>query len=425
MRRVVVTGLGVVAPTGNTVVDAWRAALSGRSFVGNITQFDASQLPVQLAAEVRGFDPATVMSAKEARQSSRFVQFAAGAASQAVADAQLDVSQIAERCGTMIGVGIGCMGKIEEGAISLRDRGPERVSPLLMPYAIPNMAAGFVSILQGLRGPNLCIATACASGSHAIGEAFMHLKAGTADVMIAGGTESTVTPLCVSAFARMNALSTKNDSPQSASRPFDANRDGFVIGEGCGLIVLEEFEHASKRGARIYAELVGYGLSADAYHIATPSREGEGLARAIAGALRSASINCDQVDYINAHGTSTQANDLLESAAIETVFGHHARQVSISSTKGATGHCLGAAGGIEAVYTVLAMHHGIIPPTANLDAADPQCRLDYTPIKPRERRVRYALSNSSGFGGHNACLAFKNFESAADRRSSEVRAGRF
>jgi len=317
----------------------------------------------------------------------------------------------------MIGVGIGAMGKIEEGAIALQERGPERVSPLLMPYAIPNMASGFVSILQGLRGPNLCVATACASGSHAIGEAFMHLRAGTADVMIAGGAESTVTPLCVASFARMNALSTRNDSPQSASRPFDLNRDGFVIGEGCGLLVLEEYEHAAKRGARIYAELVGYGLSSDAYHIAMPSREGEGLARAIAGALRSASVNCEQVDYINAHGTSTQANDLLESAAIETVFGEGARRISISSTKGATGHCLGAAGGIEAVYSVLAIQHGVIPPTANLDNPDPQCRLDYTPCKPRERRVRYALSNSSGFGGHNACLLFKSFESAPDRHS--------
>jgi len=410
MRRVVVTGLGMVAPTGNRVDDAWNAALAAQSAVATITQFDASSLPVQIAAEVRGFDPTSVMGAKESRQASRFVQFAVGAVRQAIDDSGLETQQDRDECGCIIGVGLGALGNIEEQSQCLAQHGPRRVSPLLLPYAIPNMAAGAASIWNGLRGPSFGIATACASGSHAIGEGALHIAAGTADVMVAGGAESANSPLLVAAFARMRALSTRNDTPATASRPFDLDRDGFVIGEGSAALVLEEYEHARRRGARVYAELVGYGATADAYHITTPPPEGGGIARAMAAALKQARMTPGDVDYINAHGTATQANDAAESAAIEMVFGEHARRVAISSTKGVTGHCLGAAGAIEAVYTVQAIVHGVVPPTANLKTADPVCRLDYTPKEPRERSIRYALSNSCGFGGQNACLAFKRFD---------------
>lgn len=410
MRRVVVTGLGIVAPTGNCVHDAWETALAGRSAVDRISLFDPAALPVQIAAEVRGFDPSAAMDPKKARQSSRFVQFSAGAAREAIDSSGLDLSNGVHRYGCVIGVGLGAFGDIEEGAHTLRDAGPRRISPLLLPYTIPNMAAGFISMAHGLRGPGFGTATACASGSHAIGEAFLHIAMGTADAIIAGGAESATTPLSVAAFAKMRALSTRNDEPSRASRPFDVDRDGFVMGEGAGLLVLEEHGHATRRGATIYAEIVGYGLSSDAHHITSPSPDGEGLARAIDGALRMGDIGTDEVDYINAHGTSTPANDSSESAAIELVFGPDAERISISSTKGATGHCLGAAGGIEAVYTVLATYHGVVPPTANYEHPDPSCRLDYTPCAPRERTIRYALSNSAGFGGQNACLAFRHFE---------------
>ncbi len=409
MRRVVVTGLGVVAPSGNCIQDAWESALAGRSATDRISRFDPSDLPVQIAAEVRGFDAAAVLGRKQARQSSRFVQFAAAATKEAVEDSGLDLTGDTRRYGSSIGVGLGGLGRIEEGAYTLRDRGWRRVSPLFLPYVIPNMAAGVASISQSLRGPSLCTTTACASGSHAIGEAFMHIAVSTADVMLAGGTEGTISPLCVASFARMKALSTRNDAPAEASRPFDLHRDGFVMGEGSGMLVLEELEHAKRRGARIYAEMVGYGLSADAHHITLPTPSGEGAARCIQGALETAQINSQQVDYVNAHGTSTQANDSGESAAIAAVLGEHAKTVSISSTKGVTGHCLGAAGGIEAVFTVLAVHHGLVPPTANYATPDPACPLDYTPDGPRERSIRYALSNSFGFGGQNACVAFGRF----------------
>jgi 3-oxoacyl-[acyl-carrier-protein] synthase II len=406
MRRVVVTGLGMVAATGNSVSQAWEAALAGRSAVGRISLFDASDFPVQIAAEVRDFDPSTVMSLKEARQSSRFVQFAAAAAREALGDSGLDVNTGSDRYGCAIGVGLGAIGKIEQGAYTCRDRGPRRVSPHFLPYVIPNMAAGFVSVALGLRGPNFSMATACASGTHAIGEAFLHVAMGTADAMVAGGTEATISPLCVAAFAKMRALSTRNDDPAEASRPFDLDRDGFVMGEGSGLIVIEELEHAKQRGARIYAEVVGYGLSGDGHHITSPTPDGDGAARCMAGALKSGQIDPEQIDHINAHGTSTKANDASESTAITTVLGDHATQVSINSTKGVTGHCLGAAGGIEAIYTVLAIHHSVVPPTANYTTPDPDCPLDYTTDGARERSIRYALSNSVGFGGQNACLAF-------------------
>jgi len=406
MRRVVVTGLGTVAATGNCVSESWEAALAGRSGVGRISLFDASDFTVKIAAEVKDFDPSTVMSLKEARQSSRFVQFAAAAAREALDDSGLDVTTGSERYGCAIGVGLGGIGKIEQGAYTCRDKGPTRISPLFLPYVIPNMAAGFVSVALGLRGPNFSTATACASGTHAIGEAFLHVAMGTADAMIAGGTEATISPLCVASFAKMKALSTRNDAPAEASRPFDLDRDGFVMGEGSGLVVIEELEHAKQRGARIYAEVVGYGLSGDAHHITSPTPDGNGAARCMAAALQAGRITPEQLDYINAHGTSTKPNDASESKAIATVLGDHAMQVCISSTKGVTGHCLGAAGGIEAIYTVLAIHHSVIPPTANYATPDPDCPLDYTTEGARERSIRYALSNSVGFGGQNACLAF-------------------
>lgn len=408
MRRVVITGLGMVAPTGNNVEDGWNSALECRSGVARITLFDPSALPVQIAAEVKNFDPTTIMDAKVARQSSRFVQLTAAAVRQAVADSGIDLDKEPERHGCVIGVGLGAFGDIEESAQIFKEHGARRVSPLLLPYSIPNMAAGFASIGEKLQGPGFCTATACASGTHAIGEAFLHIAVGTAEMIVAGGAEAAISPMSIAAFARMRALSTNNECPQKSSRPFDLHRDGFVMGEGAGIVVLEEFDHAKQRGARIYAELIGYGMSTDAFHITSPPPEGKGMARCMASALKSAQVMPEQIDYINAHGTSTEANDTLESAAIETVFGEHAQRLAVSSTKGVTGHCLGGAGGIEAVYTVLAMTRGIVPPTANLETPDPSCRLNYVPNRPIERPVRLAMSNSCGFGGQNACLVFRN-----------------
>jgi len=407
MRRVVVTGLGMIAPTGLDVASAWQAALSGRSPIRQITRFDTEHLPVRIAGEVTGFDAGELLGVKTARQTSRFVQFACAAADEALRDAGYDRAGHCERCGCVLGVAIGGLGEIEESACLLKDRGASKVLPHTLPYAIPNMAAGFVSMRHELFGPNVAPATACASGTHAIGEAAMHIKRGDADMMLAGGVEAAICPLSIASFAKMRALSRRNDEPQLASRPFDADRDGFVMGEGSGQLVLEEYEHARRRGAQIYAELVGYGLSADAYHITTPAPEGRGLAACIRAALAEGEINADEVDHINAHGTSTPTNDKLESEAIENVFGESARSISVCSTKGVTGHCLGAAGGIEAVYTVLAIQQGVIPPTANHETPDPDCPLDYTPGQPRERTVRVALSDSSGFGGQNGCLAFR------------------
>ena len=407
MRRVVVTGLGMIAPNGNCVADAWNTVLSGRSAVARITQFDASQLPVQIAAEVKGFDPTTTMGPKQARQTTRFVQLAVAAAQEALQHSGLDTGREPDRCGCCLGVGIGAFGKIEEEATVLREKGPRRVSPLLFAYSPPNIAAGYVAIRFDLRGPNFGTATACASGTHAIGEGFLHVAQGTADVMLAGGAEAAITPLSITAFARMGALSQRNVPPQFASCPFDRQRDGFVMGEGAAVLVLEEYEHARQRSAQILAEIQGYGLSADAHHITRSEPKGQGIARCIFAALRSGDIVPGEVDYINAHGTSTQPNDSAESAAIETVFGQDGKKISISSTKGVTGHCLGATGAIEAVYTVLAIRHGIVPPTANYETPDPQCRLDYTPNVARERSVNCALSVSCGFGGQNAAIAFR------------------
>ena len=349
----------MVAPTGGDVRTSWQQTLSGTSAIRRITLFDSVELPVRIAAEVADFDASDLLGVKTARQTSRFVQFASVAAHEALHDADYDSDSHGQYCGCLIGVAIGGLGEIEQSACLLKERGASKVSPFTLPYAIPNMAAGFVAIGHQLKGPNFAIATACASGTHAIGEAARLIRDGETDMMLAGGAEAAICPLSIASFAKMKALSRRNDEPQLASRPFDADRDGFVMGEGCGLLVLEEYSHAAKRGAKIYAELVGYGLSADAYHITTPGPEGEGLARSIRGALQSGSINPDQVDYINAHGTSTQTNDTLESQAIQSVFGSDASSLSISSTKGATGHCLGAAGGIEAAYTVLAIQDGV------------------------------------------------------------------
>lgn len=411
MRRVVVTGLGMIAPCGNTVADAWTAALEGRSGVKPITHFDASDLTVKIAATVTNFEIGDTLEPKEARRVTRFVQFAVGAAKQAMIDAGIiGLTESRDHWGTSIGVGIGGIEEIENNKLILENQGPRRISPFFMPYCITNMAAGLVSRTFGLKGPNICTTTACTSGTHGVGEAFLYIRGGMADLMVCGGAESAISKLGVAAFAALKALSTHNDHPEEASRPFDKNRDGFVMGEGSGVLVLEELEHAKKRGAKIYAEVVGYGMSGDAHHITAPPAEGEGAQRCMRQALQTACINADQVDYINAHGTSTELNDKYESQAIGHVFGHHAKSVSISSTKGVTGHCLGAAGGIEAVYTALAVHHSLIPPTANLRTPDPECPLDYTPLVARQRKVRYALSNSFGFGGTNATIVMKSFD---------------
>jgi 3-oxoacyl-[acyl-carrier-protein] synthase II len=407
MRRVVVTGLGMVAPPGNDVRSAWEGVVAGRSAITRITRFDASDLPVRIAGEIAGFDASELLGTKTVRQTSRYVQIASVAADEALGDANFDSKADGRNCGCLIGVGIGGFGEIADSACLLKERGASKVSPFTLPYAIPSMAAGFVAIRHRLQGPNFAISSACASGTHAIGEAARLIRDGDAQMMLAGGAESAICPLSIASFAKMKALSRRNDQPELASCPFDANRDGFVMGEGCGLLVLEEFEHARKRGAKIYGELAGYGLSADAFHITSPGPEGEGLARSMFQALESAKVNRDEIDYINAHGTSTPTNDTLESQSIQTVFGAAADQISISSTKGVTGHCLGGAGGIEAVFTVLAVNHDLVPPTANLHTPDPTCPLDYTPKNARERSINIALTNSSGFGGQNACLAFR------------------
>jgi len=409
MRRVVVTGLGMVAPCGNNVQDAWKAAVNAETGVGPITKFTAEDLPVRIAAEVKGFEIGDILEYKEARRTTLFVQYAAKAAHEAFR--QSGLSQVnRDSWGVSIGVGMGGIEDIEINTLILKEHGPKRVSPFFMPYVIANMATGVVSKILNFRGPNICPTTACSSGTHGVGEAYLYIKNELADVMIAGGSESAISRLSVSAFASMKALSTNNNDPTNASRPFDLNRDGFVMGEGAGILVLEELEHAKKRGAKIYAEVVGYGMSGDAHHITAPAPEGEGAQRCMQMALKMGKITPDQMHYINAHGTSTPMNDRFETQAIQKVFGAHASKISISSTKGVTGHCLGAAGGIEAVFSVMAINHSLVPPTANLVTADPDCHLDYTPLKAKERKIQYALSNSFGFGGTNASIAFKSFD---------------
>jgi 3-oxoacyl-[acyl-carrier-protein] synthase II len=408
-RRVVVTGLGCVSPVGNTVAQAWTTLLAGQSGIGLITKFDASALACKIAGEVKNFDLESYMSAKEARTMDTFIHYGIAAAAQAVADAGLATGEALDeqqacQIGVVIGSGIGGLPMIEDTHTEYTQRGPRRISPFFVPASIINMISGHVSMRFGFKGPNLAVVTACTTGLHSIGEAGRIIEYGDADVVIAGGAESTVSPLGVGGFAAMRALSTRNDDPAAASRPWDKGRDGFVLGEGAGVLVLEEYEHAKARGARIYAELAGYGMSADAGHMTAPNMDGP--RRAMLGALRNAGINADQVDYLNAHGTSTPLGDVNETNAIKAALGDHAHKMVVSSTKSMTGHLLGAAGGAEAVFTIMALHTGIVPPTINLDAPGEGCDLDYVPNVARERRIDYAASNGFGFGGTNGTLVF-------------------
>ncbi|HEX2035949.1 MAG TPA: beta-ketoacyl-ACP synthase II [Chloroflexota bacterium] len=407
--RVVVTGLGLVTPLGLDVPSSWQALLAGRSGIGAISAFDATGFASRIAGEVRGFDIARYgIEPKDARRMDRFVQFGLAAAFEAVRDAGLELPLTeGDRTGVYVGSGMGGLVTLTEQFEVLRRRGPERVSPFLVPMMICDMASGQISITLGARGPNLAIVSACATGAHAIGEAAALIQRGGADIMIAGGSEAVITPIGVAGFAAAKALSTRNDEPARASRPFDRERDGFVMGEGAGVVVLERASHARRRRARIYAELAGYGSSADAYHLTSPPEGGEGAVRCMRQALQQARLDPESLDYLNAHGTSTPLNDRTETAAIHAALGHHARRMAVSSTKSMTGHLLGAAGGVEAVVSVLAIEHGVIPPTINYEHPDPACDLDYTPNSARERPVRTAMSNSFGFGGHNATLLFR------------------
>jgi 3-oxoacyl-[acyl-carrier-protein] synthase II len=410
-RRVVVTGVGLVTPVGNTVEATWSALMQGRSGVDNIKKFDVEKFPVRFAAEVKDFDPLDFIEKKEARKMGAFIHYAIAASDEALRDSGLSITdENAEAVGTYISSGIGDFWAIEREHSKLLNEGPHRVSPFFIPSAIVNLAAGQVSIRHGAKGPNSATATACSAGAHAIGDSFRIIERGDADVMICGGAESAITPMSVAGFAAMRALSTRNDDPQHASRPFERDRNGFVIGEGAGLVILEELETARRRGAKIYAEMVGYGMTADAFHITMPDETGSGAIRVMQKALKDAGVEPEKVDYINAHGTSTPYNDKFETAAIKKTFGEHAYRLAVSSTKSMTGHLLGAAGGIEGVFSVLAIHHKVVPPTINYVNPDPECDLDYVPNEPRELDVTYALSNSFGFGGTNAALLFKKFE---------------
>ena len=406
-RRIVVTGLGLVTPLGTGVEKAWKALCAGESGISRITKFDPSAYDAQIAGEVKDFDPASFIEKKEIKKMDTFIHYAVGASQLAVDDAGLKVApEEATKVGVYIGSGIGGLGAIEHYHKVLQEKGPGRVSPFFIPMTIINLASGQVAIRLGAKGPNSCAVTACATGNHCIGDAFRLIQRGDADVMVAGGAEAAITTLGVAGFASAKALSFRNHEPTKASRPFDKDRDGFVLGEGAGIIVLEELDHARRRGARIYAELIGYGMNSDAYHITAPSEEGEGAVRCMELAIKDAGIAKDQIGYINAHGTSTMA-DVIETKAIKQVFGPGAYNIPVSSTKSMTGHLLGAAGGIEAVFSILALYQGMLPPTINLDYPDPECDLDYIPHKARPVAIKMALSNSFGFGGVNACLIFK------------------
>jgi 3-oxoacyl-[acyl-carrier-protein] synthase II len=412
-RRVVVTGLGLVTPVGIGVKPSWDALLEGRSGIGVITTFDASDLPVRIAGEVKDFDPLRYIEPKEVKKMDRFIHFAVAASTMAMEDSGLKISpENAERTGVIIGAGMGGLPAIEHYHKTYLEKGYRRITPFFIPMLIINLASGQVSIRFGAKGPSSAVATACATGTHAIGDAFKVIQRGDADVMIAGGTESVITPMAIGGFAVMKALSTRNDDPERASRPFDSGRDGFVMGEGAGVVILESLENAKKRNAKIYAEIAGYGMTSDAYHITSPAPEGAGAASCMTATLRDAGVSPETVDYINAHGTSTKYGDELETAAIKTVFKDHAYKLSVSSTKSMTGHLLGAAGGIETVFAILSVQNDVIPPTINLDNPDPECDLDYVPHKPKYRTVECALSNSFGFGGTNACLLFKKLRNA-------------
>ncbi|HKY02439.1 MAG TPA: beta-ketoacyl-ACP synthase II [Burkholderiales bacterium] len=406
-RRVVITGLGIISPVGNTVADAWKNIRAAQSGITRISRFDPTPYASQIAGEVKGFDVAAYIAPKEARRMDTFIHYGLAASIQAFKDCGIEVNaDNSERIGCVIGSGIGGLPLIEETGNDLRNGGPRKISPFFVPGSIINMIAGHMSIMYGLRGPNLAVVTACTTSNHCIGEAGRLIEYGDADVMVAGGAEATVSPLGVGGFAAMRALSTRNDDPATASRPWDKDRDGFVLGEGAGVVVLEEYEHAKRRGAKIYAELAGYGMSADAFHMTAPCEDGDGAARCMTNALRNARMNPDQIDYINAHGTSTPLGDVAETMAVKRCFGDHAKKLAMSSTKSMTGHLLGAAGGIEAVFSILAVHEQIAPPTANLVNIDPACDLDYVPLHARDMPIRAALSNSFGFGGTNGTLIF-------------------
>ena len=411
-RRVVITGVGLVTPLGNDTQETWQGLLAGRSGVAPITRFDASRFPTTFAAEVKNFDPSLYIEKKEIKKMDTFIHYALAASEHAMKDAGFSrwEDDEGDRVGVIIGSGIGGFSSIETEHATLLEHGPKRISPFFIPSSIINLAAGRVSIRFGARGPNCAPCTACSAGSHAIGDSFRIVERGDADVMIAGGSEAAITPLAIGGFDALKALSTRNEEPTRASRPFDLDRDGFVLGEGAGILILEEYEHALRRGARVYAEMAGYGMSSDAYHITAPPPGGDGAIRAMRMTLRDAGIAPNQVDYINAHGTSTPPNDRTETAAIRTVFGEHAYKLAISSTKSMIGHLLGAAGAVEIGVTALTVRDQMIHPTINLETPDPDCDLDYVPGVARRMNIRYALSNSFGFGGTNACVLLKRFE---------------
>ena len=408
-RRVVVTGLGLVSPVAIGTEESWSALVAGKSGIAPITLFDASTFPTRIAGEVKGFDPSKFMDRKEARRNDRFIQFALAATDMAMKDSGLDMSkEDAEKVGCIIGAGIGGLGTIEDEHRTFLEKGVRRIGPFFIPSLIINLAPGQISIKYGMKGPNFSPVSACATGNHAIGDAMIYIERGLADVMITGGCEATITQLGIGGFCAARAMSERNDAPEKASRPFDKGRDGFVAGEGAGILVVEEYEHARRRGARIYAEVAGYGATADAHHITSPAPEGEGGQRAMRMALRDAGVSPEQVGYVNTHGTSTPVGDVAECQAINRVFGEHARKgLMVSSTKSMTGHLLGAAGGLEAAVTVLAIARGVLPPTINVDEQDPECALDVIPNHAREKRVDAAISNSFGFGGTNAVVLFK------------------
>jgi len=409
-RRVVVTGLGALTPVGNSAEEYWEAIVQGKSGIGPITKFDAKELPTRIAGEIRNFDPLKWVEKKEARRLDPYLKYAVACAAMAVEDAALNVEKLdRDRFGVLVGSGIGGITTLLENHKAMLEQGGNRVSPFFIPMLIINMASGLISMRYGAKGPNSAVVTACATGNHAIGDAFKIIQRGDADVMIAGGAEAIITEMTFWGFCNMKAMSTRNDEPMRASRPFDAGRDGFVCSEGGGLVILEALEHAVKREARIYAEIIGYGMSSDAHHMTAPDPDGDGAARCMAAALRDAAVGPAEVGYINAHGTSTPYNDKFETMAIKRIFGPHAKKLAVSSTKSMVGHLLGAAGGVEAIATILAIHHGLLPPTINYETPDPECDLDYVPNQARKQEVEVALSNAFGFGGTNATLAFRRF----------------
>ena len=409
-RRVVITGVGMITPIGIDTKTTWDGIVNGRSGIGPITQFDDKDIPTQIAGEVKGFDPAAFIEAKEIKKMDRFIHLGLAASQMAMEDSKLVITPgNAEQIGVMVGAGIGGLPAIERTYRAYMEKGFRRITPFFIPMSIINELSGHISMRFGAKGPNSCVVTACATGTNSIGDAFKVIQRGDADAMIAGGAESCICPLGVGGFNAMKALSIRNSEPERASRPFDAGRDGFVMGEGSGLLILEELEFAKERGARIYAEVIGYGMSGDAYHITSPAPNGEGAARCMKMAIKDAGIDPAEVAYVNAHGTSTKYGDELETTAIKTVFGDHAYKVPVSSTKSMTGHLLGAAGGVEAVISILAMEHGILPPTINLENPDPECDLDYIPNTARTKQVGVVMSNSFGFGGTNACLIFRKY----------------